>query len=278
MDSPSEETSTPPLPVWIWPIRFPKPAARMVWSWAGLAERFYAGWLWVLAAILAGTVPLLIALPLRTGLHQWVSAVLLFMLLLSAVRIDSTAKGVMTMGLAFVSHCAVAISLAAAYPEAMQSVLPDGLAYWQDQQRWITTGIDREYDPRNWVYAHVQFFVAVSAFGYISAGFIPFVRGFYEVDLMNYYVGQLVAGSQSSGTAVGFGWHTWSMMRGVCYAVLVFELASISLQRITGKTLSTPTRRKLRWGVAIGFFFLDCLLKYFMLEPVRGQLEANLNH
>lgn len=192
------------------------------------------------------------------------------------MREDRTGKGVATIGVAFLAHCLLAISLTATYPEASAACLPDGAAYWESSRTWITSGHDPEYEPRNWVPAHLQLLVVMIAFSYLSLGLAPFTQGFYQVDLMNYYVGRLVAGSSSGGVAMGLGWHTWSVMRGLCYTVLVFEVASWSFSRLTGRELSTPTRRRWRWGIALGFFLLDCLLKYFMLEPVRGQLEANL--
>lgn len=242
------------------------------------------GWRFAPAAVAAGALPLLLAfllashLPASVGAawHQLVSGTLLFLLLLPSLREDRLARGVATIGLTFLAHCALGIALSASDPVRAAACMPDGAEYWAKQQTWITTGEDPEYQVMTWLPAHLQLFGAMVGFSYLSLGLSCFWQGFYEVDLMNYYVGQLLTQSASAPTAVGFGWHMWSLTRGVCYSVLVFEVASWSLARLSGRELSTPRRRAARWGVAVGFFLLDCAIKLAMLESVRARLADNL--
>jgi hypothetical protein len=114
------------------------------------------------------------------------------------------------------------------------------------------------------------------AFTYTSLGLIPFWQGLYEVDLMNFYVGRLVAGSQSPALALAVGWHPWSLCRGAGYLVLTYEVASLSLARLVGERLSTPGARRKRWLVGLGLLVLDGGIKFLCLEPVRQVLAGNL--
>jgi hypothetical protein len=124
--------------------------------------------------------------------------------------------------------------------------------------------------------AHVQLLGGVVLFAYTSLGLVPFWEGFYQVDLMNGYVSQLVLHSHNPWTALGLGWHPWSICRGIGFCVITFEMCSISLGRLTGAPLSTCSRRRARWLAGLGFLLLDTALKYILLEPVRMVLAANL--
>ena len=158
----------------------------------------------------------------------------------------------------------------------MAACVPGGEAYWQANLSWIVTGEDPEYEIVNWLPAHIQLLGAIVILGYLSLGLIPFYEGFYEVDLMNYYVGRLVTESAGSPLAVLLGWHAWSVARGLCYTVLVFEVAQWSLGRLTGRELAAPAARRSRWAIALGFFLVDCGLKLFVTEPARAMLAKVL--
>jgi hypothetical protein len=136
--------------------------------------------------------------------------------------------------------------------------------------RWISSGHDPEYDPSNWLFAHAQLLWGIGVFAFVSLGFIPFLQGFYEVDLMNFYVGRLLVGSQSQTAAVLEGWHAWSMLRGVAYTFLVYEIVSLSLERLRGRRLSTAKRRRWRWAGGLLFFALDCMVKYAAMALQSG--------
>ncbi len=233
------------------------------------------GPLWAPAAIAIGVLPLLLAWVLGGSWHQTASGLLLFPLFLAAVRQDRTVRGLAVVGLCFAAHNAVAITLAAGSPE-VAGMFPDAADYWDKQQVWIRTGVDPEYQVMNWLPAHLQLFVGIVVYCFLSLGMVAFLRGFYEVDLMNFYVGRLIDSSDSVAPALLLGWHPWSALRGLCYLLLTWEIASWSLARLTGRTLSTPERRAARWVAAVVFFGADCVVKLALLEPVRRTLADNL--
>ena len=73
------------------------------------------------------------------------------------------------------------------------------------------------------------------------------------------------------------GWHPWSLCRGLGYLFLTYEIASLSLARLTGVSLSPWQRRLGRWLIGLTFLMLDGLLKYLCLDPVRQILAGHLN-
>lgn len=265
-----------PRPAWVWPLRAPRAVALAAWTAAHRLERLQRGWRWLPCAVVVGALPLLVSVALGLPGHQVVSAVLLWLPFLACVRADRTGVGVGTIAVGFGTHSLLAIALSARRPEWVQDLLPGGPEYWAAQERWITTGQDPEYQPANWIPAHLGLLAAMVGLGYLSLGLLPFLQGFREVDLMNFYVGRLLSRSESSPAALLLGWHAWSLMRGVCYTLLVFEVASWSLTRLAGQETSTPARRRWRWGAGLAFFLLDGILKLFLLEPVRAGLAANL--
>lgn len=189
---------------------------------------------------------------------------------------DDEKRGLGIVAVAFGAHSLCAILLAYHAPERAAACMPSGAAYFAKQLHWIKTGEDPEYVVANWLPAHFQLLGAMILFTYLSLGFLPFVQGFFEVDLMNYYVGRLLAGSDGSPVSLLLGWHPWSVLRGICYALLAYEVASLSLQRLTGRPLSPSKRRMARMGAAGAFFALDCVVKYATTEAVRGALSSHL--
>jgi hypothetical protein len=118
--------------------------------------------------------------------------------------------------------------------------------------------------------------LGVLVFSVSSLGLIPFWEGMKEVDMMNYYVGSLCMASHSHLSALCFGWHLWSMLRGVAFTLLIYEGVSRSLEWLCGCALSTPRRHARRLAFGLGFFSLDCLVKFCTLPAVRTQLFHNL--
>lgn len=254
---------------------------RSCWQSAGTLLPLFGGegwraWSWLPVAILVGALPVALSAPFGTNLHQPITALLLFALFLSALRSERVGACVAVVGVVYAAHSAVAIGLSAAYPELMDPCLPGGADYWALQERWIRTGVNDEYLVSNWLPFHLQLLVAVVILGYLSLGMIVFYQGFYEVDLMNYYVGQLLAHSESAPVALALGWHPWSLTRGIGYSLLALVVAQASLSRLSGVRLGTPRQKRWLWGLGLGFFALDCLLKLTVLDGVRAGLAANL--
>jgi hypothetical protein len=237
-----------------------------------LAERLGSWPIWILAGILIGVLPFGLELATGVELSRPLTALLLTPLFAAAVARDWTARGLGLVGIAFLTHSVLAICLYSSEPGRF----PAGLAYWEETRGWIDTGISREYDVGWWLPAHFQLLAAIALFSYTSLGLIPFWQGLYEVDLMNCYVGQLLAHASNPALALTVGWHPWSLCRGVGYLFLAFEIASLSLERFSGQRLSSPGRRAARWLTALGFLTADSVLKYFLLEPVRQTLAAAL--
>jgi len=264
-------------PAWLWPWRpSPSIAGRTLRAARGLAGRIGPWPSWCAVGAAAGALPLLIGYAVRRPEPGLASAWLLTPLLAAAVVRDSLARGFGLLGAAFLAHNALAVALVAADPAGMAGVLADGPAYWEKSRAWIQTGLSPEYELTHWVPAHLLLLVLMVAHTYLSLGLATLWQGLHEVDLMNYYVGQLVSHSHDPWRAVLLGWHPWSVCRGIGYLFLTFEVASLSLARLTATPLSTTRRRMTRWALGIGFLVLDGLIKYHGLESVRRQLAANL--
>ena len=243
---------------------------------AGLARPLLPHHRWWPAAVAAGTLPLALAWCVQSPLHRYVVAGLVFLMLLTAVRERDPVRGILGVAVAFFAHAALAISLAWQAPEPTAHVLTDGPGYWEAQLAWITTGTDPEYDWVNWAPHHLQLLVGSVILGVASFGLIPLLQGVYEVDLMNFYVGRLVDNSVHPLPALLLGWHPWSVLRGLCYLFLVYELSSLALGWFTQRELSTVRGRVGRLVAAGGFFLLDAVVKFLLLDPVRQGLAQNL--
>jgi hypothetical protein len=230
---------------------------------------------WLVATIAIGALPVLIGYAAGSALHQPVTAVLLAMLFVACVARDRLGRAIGVVVTVMGTHSIVVIALSAHDP-ATSAVLPGSEAYWGRTWQWVSTGVDEEYRWAEWLPAHALLLVGVPIGAYTSFGAIPFAYGLEQVDLMNYYVGRLVAVSDSPVVAVAFGWHPWSIIRGLAYTVLVFEVASWSLGRLSGRSLSTYRRRVSRWVVGIGLAVLDGAVKFALAPVVREQLFANL--
>src|SRR5262249_20881507 len=107
-----------------------------------------------------------------------------------------------------------------------------------------------------------------------TLGLVPLFHAFNQLDLMNCYVGRLVAQSGRQWITLGLGWHPWSLLRGIGFAVLIFEIVSLSMARLAGARLSTRPRRILRYMAAFFFLTADATLKCFCLDSVRTELAT----
>ena len=154
-------------------------------------------------------------------------------------------------------------------------MFPPGTEYWAETRLWIETGQSKVYDVGAWVPFHLQLAAVMVVWGYLSLGLVPLLQGLHELDMMNVYVGRLLATAEP-GPGLVFAWHPWSLCRGVGFLFITYELASLSLARLTGERLSTSSRRWWRWGLGVGFLGLDVVIKFFCLEPVRQVLAARL--
>ncbi|MEW4455567.1 hypothetical protein AB1L30_23055 [Bremerella sp. JC817] len=268
---------TPPPKYWMWPIRIPaKIASRTLRMARKLDDRLAPWYLWYPAAMIAGSLPMLVAYLLGTPGGQLGSSLLLTPLLVAAVSRDSMLRGLGALALGFLAHCALVITLTYNDPNGVAAIYPRGEDYWQVTLQWVLSGQSPEYELSHWLWAHVQLMLASTFFSFTSLGSVTLWQGFQEVDLMNCYVGNMLIHSKNPFTTLLVGWHIWSITRGLGYLLLTFEVTSYSLERMTKVRLSTRLRRIRRWQIGIGFLVLDGVLKYNLLEIVRQSLENNL--
>ncbi len=261
---------------WVWPFRHSPRMGQQVLALAGVARPLVAGWWWVLLALAVGLLPLAAGHALGTSLHQPATALLLAPLFWACVRDDRQGRALGILFVAMGAHSALAIGLAAADPAGAARVLPESDAYWQKTLDWVRTGAAAEYDPAYYLPTHLLLLLALVASSYTTLGLVPFGWGVRQLDVMNYYVGRLAVSSQEPAVALAVGWHPWSFLRAVGYGLLIYEIASLSLERFSGTTLSTPARRRLRWAVGLGFCVADAGLKFAIQGFVRDTLFHNL--
>jgi hypothetical protein len=233
-------------------------------------------WAWPALAVALGLGPLTLGYVLGTSLHHLLMALVLAPLFWACVCEDRLGKALLLVALVVGSHSALAIGLSAFDPAGAARVLPQADDYWQQTLHWVRTGEDAHYEPANWLPDHLLLLLGLLAASYTSLGLLPFTRGVQQLDLMNFYVGRLMACSRDPAVALAAGWHPWSFLRGLGYTLLIFEVASLSLERFSGQTLSTPQRRWLRWGVGLGCCFGDALLKLAVRDLIRSTLLSNL--
>ncbi len=262
---------------WVWPCRLNAPTARAILRAASFAEPLVRGLRWLPTAIAVGAIPILLASVLGTSFHQTLTGLLLVPLLLACVVQDRFVRGIAIVVTVIGVHSFIAITLSATDPERAAMILDGSAPYWERTRHWIVTGDDPEYRWRTWLPAHLQLAVGVPLTGYLSLGAIPLSIGVREVDLMNFYVGRLIATSDHPGIAIACGWHPWSIARGLGYAVLLFEVVSWSLTRMVRVELSTRRRRQFRWALGFALAILDAVLKLGISPYIRDQLFANMN-
>jgi hypothetical protein len=263
---------------WLGPLRPPRVVGLGLFRFAdALADRLGPLPQWAAVGGILGGLSFPLTLAIGWSPAALVTAALLVPLVLAAAARDSLARAFAAVGACFAAHSAAMIAFAAADPAAAARLFPAGGDYWIREQRpWILTGENREYRLSNWLPAHLQLLAVMVPFTYTSLGVVTYWQGLYEVDLMNVYVGSLLAESRSAWPVAVAGWHPWSLCRGLGYVVIAFEVTSLSLARLAGVTLSPARRRLGRWAVGLGLLGLDAALKLTLLEPVRQLLAANL--
>jgi hypothetical protein len=228
-----------------------------------------------LIGLALGVGPVLFDWLTDLNLSRPLTATLGVLLLLAAASRDRMHPALSCLGLTVISHSVAFICLAAFDPSGMARLFPPGLEYWEETRYWLETGKSKVYDVGAWGPFHLQLAVVMAAWCYLSFGLVPLLHGLHELDLMNVYVGRLIASSEPSMNLI-FAWHPWSLCRGVGFLFLTYEITSLSLARLTGEQLSTPARRWRRWMLALGFLSLDAVIKFFFLDSVRRALAAHL--
>lgn len=262
------------LPNWVRQIH--RSLSQVVESLVRVALPYSESRLWPIYAILIGTLPLLFSFLFQVPGHPLISAVLLSLICIGFVSKDKWVQCIVAISLAFVFHSVMAVGLSRQYPEVCAEILPKSAEYWDRQQRWIKTGVNEEYQVASWLPGHIQMFFGTAFFSFTSFGTVVFHEGFVQVDMMNYYNAQLAKESQSEVRAISYGWHLWSVMRGLGYLFVTYEMISLAVQIFCRQSISTWRKRTFRWAVGIGFLTADCVIKFFAVEAVREKLFENL--
>lgn len=269
---------TPPRrPGWLGPLRLP---TRWTRGWVP-GFRALGGWLdrrprWLGAAVLIGVGPVFVDIAVGRAVSHLLTPLLGFPLLLAAAARDRFHPGLTCLVLVFLFHSGTVVALAAAAPDTLAAAHPGGAGYWDETENWLRTGRSRAYDVGEWGSAHVRLAAVMVAWGYLSLGLVPLLQGVYELDLMNFYVGRLLAHARGPSPVLLLAWHPWSLCRGVGFLFVTFELASLSLARLTGEALSPPRRRATRWALGAAFLLLDAAVKWSCSERVRQALAGQL--
>ena len=250
--------------------------AKTIRGIAGASLFFVNQTWWPLYAILVGIVPLLISFITGWQGHQLVSAIGLSFMCIGFVYHDRWVKCIFAITLVFVAHSILAIGISLNYPEVGAEIFPKAADYWARQHLWIATGENTEYKVSSWLPAHFQMAVGATLFSFTSFGTVVFRDGFVQVDVMNYYNAQLVGQSRNPAIAMVYGWHIWSIMRGVGFLFVTYEMISMAVQVFSRERLSSCKRRVFRWSLGLGFLCADGVIKFFSVEAVRHELFNNL--
>jgi hypothetical protein len=231
---------------------------------------------WPISALLTGTLPPTVGYAFGSALHQPVTGLLLATGCLSCVWRDQLCRALLLVAIVMGAHSCVAILLSLHDPAGAAAMLAGSQAYWEQTRTWLRTGDDPEYQLAVWLPLHLLLFGSIVIGGGLTLGVAPLVEGVQHVDLMNFYVGRLVAQSESPLRVLLFGWHPWSILRGLACTVLVFECASWTLERVTRKTVTTSSRRSTRLVLSAALAVADALTKSSLAPIVREQLYQNL--
>ncbi|MFO0969542.1 MAG: hypothetical protein U0793_28625 [Gemmataceae bacterium] len=237
-----------------------------------LGDRLGSWYKWAAAGACVGGIPVLAAEFLGWYPALGITALLLAPLLMAAAAGDRLDRGAVLLAAAFAGHSAVVLFFTARSPDAVAGLFPEGEAYWRQTRQWILTGENPEYESAYWLPVHLLLFLSVALLAYPSFGFLTLYVGLAQVDLMNVYVGHLLVSAPNPWLALMPGWHPWSILRGLGYLLVTFEVASLSLERLAAVPLSTPERRWGRWRLAFFFLAADVATKYCCLEPCRRVL------
>ena len=227
---------------WLGPVGLPR---RWTNSWLegfrALSDWLGRGGHWCAVGLAIGLGPVAVEYFSGWTVSRTLTALLGVPLLLAAVSRDRLHPALTALCLAVLGHSAAFMTLAARDPEGMAQLFPPGIGYWEETRHWIETGESKVYDVGAWVPFHVQLAVVMVLWCYLSLGFVPLLQGLYELDLMNVYVGRLLASSEP-GPGLLLAWHPWSLCRGVGFLFLTYELTSLSFARLTGEHLRTRPR------------------------------------
>lgn len=228
---------------------------------------------WPLIALALGLLPLMLGYASGSVFHQSLTGLLLVPLFLACVCEDRLGKALSLVALVLGSHSGLAIFLSIHDPAGAAAVLAGSQAYWEQARGWIQTGDDPDYRLAGWLPQHVLLLGMVLLGAGLTLGVLPFAIGVEQIDLMNFYVGRMVAQSDNPTLTLLLGWHPWSLLRGLGYTVAIFVVTSSVIESLTGQNIAQGSSRR-RLVFASLLILADGLAKLFLSSFVREQLFA----
>ena len=243
---------------------------------ARCAEPVTARWFCLPAAAAVGAIPFLICVPFGSSAYWYVSGFLLCLVILSLAWRRRHGWAVACLFTAFLCHNLTVMGTTAVAPEAVASISPEFQDYLDRQILWITTAQDPEYELVNWLPAHGRLAAGVSVFGYTSLGAVVYMRGFYEVDLMNFYTTRLIQRSRNPWIALLWGWHPWSVLRGIGLLMLSYGALVLALGHVSGQRLMDGRGLLITGSIGLSFVLFDAGVKFICLPMAQNALFSNL--
>lgn len=253
-------------------LEFVQSGRTLLFIAVGAARPIITSTAWLFITLLIGALPPILGYIVGSTFHQPLTGILLAPLFWGCVCEDRVIRALLVLALALGAHSAVAIYLSITDPPGAAATLSGSQAYWEQARQWIRTGSDSDYQLANWLPQHLLLFVMVLLAGALSFGVLPFAVGVQQVDLMNYYVGRMVAQSDHPALTLLLGWHFWSLLRGIGYAVLLFVTAGWMIELLTGRRASTRRSHCYRLVIAVMFLVGDGFAKLFFSSVIREQL------
>ncbi len=262
---------------WIWPIRLPHSASVRFDDWLGQqSSRITPSRVAIPLAVASGVIPFFLTYDSGIPIHQFITALAAFILFTAAVFRDDIKKAGFLLMLSIGTHSAAVLLAFANDPDADYALCHSSEEYWGETREWIRTGDSHVYEPEHWAGIQAWTVVASGWSAYTTLSLTSFLEAIKQLDMMNVYVGRLVAESEDPWVAVALGWHAWSICRAIGLFLLSYECVGLSLERLVARPLSTRRRRYIRWTVGFAMLTADAILKLWLPETVRSILCENL--
>jgi len=170
------------------------------------------------------------------------------------------------------SASAVAV-VAYSHPAYASSRILLAESYRAEMFRWVATGLGPEGNIRQFLPQHALHTILFSTGVIVSGGFLGLVMGAALLNYMSYYVGTLVAASDSLFPVVLLAWPPWAAIRVVAFVQIATGLAGLVYRRVLHRQVpSARMRRLLLWGA--GLLMADVLLKWLLAPFWQIWLKA----
>ena len=160
-------------------------------------------------------------------------------------------------------------------PGLMAKITWNGVDYRDQMMLWVRTGGGAEGNISLFLPVHLRHIVVFTALSLISGGLLGLVMGAGMLGYMNFYVGSLIAETQSAVTAVFLAWPVWAILRVVGFILAGTVLGAVLIDR---RGDGAEKRKKiLRFlYLAAALIVLDIVLKWALAPVYQGWLNSTL--